>query len=99
MPYRIRHVYPWQNPAGGIEKDVIEFQELLPYQISAGMKEAFEQPDIEALRREQDLVQAATQAQTEREEPARGEITVEELRQYRKEVWDRGGYHSPGIVQ
>lgn len=99
VPYRIRHVYPWQNPAGGIEKDVVEFQELLPYQISVGMKESFKEPDIEAIRREQDLVEAAKTAAIQRAEPREGIVDIEELRKYRKECWDRGGYLQPEVIQ
>lgn len=81
MPYRIRHIYPWQ----GRERDVIEFEELTPLQRGLGMKESFESPDIETLRREEDLAEAGKIAAEQRAEEARGEITAEELAQDRRE--------------
>ncbi|MBA7496623.1 hypothetical protein ES702_07232 [subsurface metagenome] len=95
MPYKIKHFYSWQ----GRERDEIQYQPLLPYQIAAGMKESGEQPDLEPLRREEDLAEAGKKAAEQREEEREGIIDIDELRKYRRESWERGGYLDPSILQ
>lgn len=95
MPYRVQHFYPWQ----GRERDEIEYQPLLPYEIAAGLKESGERPDLEALRREEDLAQAGKIAAEQREEEREGIIDIEELRAYRAKSWQRGGDLQPEIIQ
>lgn len=101
MPYRMmKKGYPWQ---GGQDRFVKEFFPLSPYQISSGLRESGQLSSVEVerfhrLEDEEDLAQAASQGVEDRKEE-RGEITAEELRQYRKEVWERGGYLDPNVIQ
>lgn len=87
MPYRIRHIYPWQ----GRERDVIEFEELTPLQCHLGMKESFESPDIETLRREEDLAEAGKIAAEQRAEPGEAIITRGELQEHQRQARERLG--------
>ena len=87
MPYRIRHIYPWQ----GRDRDVIEFEELTPLQRHLGMKESFESPDIETLRREEDLAEAGKIAAEQRAEPGEPIIDRVELDQHQREARTRLG--------
>ncbi|MBA7500366.1 MAG: hypothetical protein GH144_01285 [Clostridia bacterium] len=101
MPYKmVKKGYPWQ---GGQERFIKEFFPLSPYQIASGLKESGQLSQLESqrlhnLELEESLAETASQAAEDRKEE-KGEITLEELRQYRKEVWGRGGCFSPEVIQ
>ncbi|MQY58494.1 MAG: hypothetical protein GH144_02625 [Clostridia bacterium] len=100
MPYHVRQKHFWE---GGPDKFVKEFFPLSPYEKNLGLSESGELSDLESqrlhdLELEESLAETASQAATDRQEE-RGEITADELREYRKEVWQRGGDLQPDVIQ
>lgn len=102
MPYKIvKKGYPWQ---GGQDRFVREFFPLAPYEKSLGLTESEKLSDLETkrlsnLEHEEDLAQSASLASSDRAEPREGILTIENLKKYRRECWERGGYLDPNIVK
>jgi len=99
MPFHVRQKHFWQGVPDGFVK---EYQELLPCEKAAGMRESGqlstqESQRLHDLELEENLATSATQGVDSRAEEARGEITAEELQEHQKQARERlgnleGGY-------